>query len=60
MTKQSDTLNREKEQSREDQSDRREDALNALSLLREIGEKLPAVDAAAVVRESRDLAGQVS
>jgi len=60
MNKQSDTLNREKEQGREEQSQRREDALSALRRLRDIGEKLPAVDAAAVVRESRDIAGQVS
>ncbi|HMF57948.1 MAG TPA: hypothetical protein VK619_16515 [Pyrinomonadaceae bacterium] len=37
-----------------------EEVLSALRRLREIGEKLPPVDAAAVIRESRDLAGQGS
>ncbi len=60
MAKKPDTLNHEKEQKQGDRSLRREDALKALRRLREIGEKLPAVDAAAVVRESRDLAGQGS
>ncbi len=43
-----------------DQRLRREVALKALRRLREIGEQLPPVDAAVVVRESRDLAGQGS
>jgi len=60
MTKKSDTLNNEKEQKQENQSLRRKDVLKALHRLRDIGEKLPAVDAAAVVREGRDLAGQAS
>jgi hypothetical protein len=60
MTKKSDTLNREKEQRQTDRSLKHEDALKALRRLREIGEKLPAIDAAAIIRESRDLAGQGS
>jgi hypothetical protein len=60
MAKKSDTLNHEKEQREADQSLRRKAALNALRRLREIGEKLPTVDAAAVIREGRDLAGQGS
>ena len=60
MSKKSDTLNHEKEQGKTDQSPKREDALKALRRLRDIGEKLPTVDAAAVIRESRDLAGQGS
>jgi len=60
MAKKSDTMNHEKEQRQIDQSLRRENALKALRRLRHIGEKLPAVDAAVVIRESRDLAGQGS
>ena len=60
MAKKPDTLNHEKEQRQTDQSPKREDVLKALRCLREIGEKLPAVDAAAVIRESRDLAEQGS
>jgi hypothetical protein len=60
MTKKSDTVNDEKEQRQIAQSLRRENALKALRRLRDIGENLPAVDAAAVIRESRDLAGQGS
>jgi hypothetical protein len=60
MAKKSDTLNREKEQTHIDQGVKRENALKALRRLREIGDKLPTVDAAAVVRESRDLARQDS
>jgi hypothetical protein len=60
MAKKSDTLNNEKAQSQTDQSLKREEALRALRRLRDIGEKLPAVDAAAIVREGRDLAGQGS
>ena len=56
MAKKSDTLNHEKEQSQINQSPRNQDALEALRRLRDIGEKLPAVDAAAVIREGRDLA----
>ena len=60
MAKKSDTLNHEKEQREVAQSLRREAALSALRKLREIGQKLPKVDAAAVIREGRDLAGQGS
>ena len=60
MTKKSDTLNHEKEQRQIDQSLRREEALKALRRLRDIGEKLPTVDAAAVIRDSRVLAEQGS
>ncbi|HYX71523.1 MAG TPA: hypothetical protein VE732_02025 [Nitrososphaera sp.] len=60
MAKESDTLNNEKEQRQVDQSLRREDALKALRRLRDIGEKLPTVDAAAVIREGRVLAEQGS
>jgi hypothetical protein len=60
MAKKSDTLNNEKEHREVAQSLRREAALSALRRLREIGEKLPTVDAAAVIREGRDLAGQGS
>ena len=60
MAKKPDTLNHEKEQKEVAQSLRREAALSALRRLREIGEKLPTVDAAAVIREGRDLAGHGS
>ncbi len=60
MTKKPETLNGEKERRQAEQSLRREDALKALQRLREIGEKLPTVDAAAVVREGRDSAGRGS
>lgn len=60
MSKKSGTLNREKDEGRMEQRQGREDCLRALRRLREIGEKLPAVDAAAVIREGRDLAGQGS
>ncbi len=59
MAKKSDTLNDEKERRQAEQSPRREDALKALRRLRDIGEKLPAVDAAAVVREGREASGRV-
>ena len=57
MTNKADTLNHENEQKRGAQDVRREDALRALHRLRDLGEKLPEVDAAAIVREGRDLAG---
>ena len=57
MTKKSDTLNHEKEQRQVAQSFNREAALKALRRLRDIGEKLPTVDAAAVIREGRDITG---
>ena len=60
MSKKSDTLNHEKEQGQTDQGLKRDDALNALRRLRDIGEKLPAVDAAAIIRESRNLVRQDS
>lgn len=60
MVKKSGALNRERDKGRAEQKREREDYLRALRRLREIGEKLPAVDAAAVVREGRDLAGRVS
>lgn len=60
MAKKSDTLNREQEQSQPDQNPEGEDALRALCRLRNIGEKLPTVDAAKVIRESRELAGHGS
>ena len=56
MAKKSDTLSHEKEQKQSDQRPRREAALKALRRLRDIGETLPAVDAAAIIREGRDLA----
>ena len=58
MTKKADTLNHEKEPRQPEQRLSHEEALKALRRLREIGEKLPVVDAAAFIRESRDLAGQ--
>jgi hypothetical protein len=60
MAKKSDTLNHEKEQRQVAQNLKREAALEALRRMRDIGEKLPEVDAAAVIREGRDLAGQGS
>ncbi len=60
MAKKSDTLSGEKEQKQTGQGLKRQEALNALRRLRDIGEKLPAVDAAAIVRECRDLVGQGS
>lgn len=56
MAEKSDTLKREREQQPEaDQSVRREEAREALRQLRQLGESLPAVDAAAVVRAGRDV-----
>lgn len=60
MAKKSDTLNHERERRKNDHNLRRDEYLKALRRLREIGEKLPTVDAAAVIRESRDLAEQDS
>ncbi len=60
MTKKADTLNREDERRPTAEGWKLEAALKALRRLRDIGEKLPEADAAAVVRESRDLAGQDS
>lgn len=60
MANKADTLNHEKEQKQGARDLKREDALGALHRLRELGEKLPEVDAAAIVREGRDLTGQGS
>jgi len=60
MAKKSDTLNHEREQRQVAQNLKREAALEALRRLRNIGEKLPKVDAAAIIREGRDLAGRGS
>jgi hypothetical protein len=60
MAKKADTLNREDEHGQAAEGLKLEAALKALRRLRDIGEKLPEADAAAVVRESRDLAGQGS
>ncbi len=57
MAKKSDTLNHEREQKQAGRGLKLDNSLKALRRLREIGEKLPAVDAAAVVREGRDMAG---
>ncbi len=59
MAKTPETLKREsKEQNFAELTKRREEALNALRRLRKIGERLPPVDAAAIVREGRNLAEQ--
>lgn len=56
MAEKSEILKREAEpQSTTEQGGRREGFRKALRRLREIGEKLPAVDAVAIVREARDL-----
>jgi hypothetical protein len=60
MNKKADTFEQEKGEKQAARATNREDALKALRSLRDIGEKLPAVDAAALVREGRDLAGQGS
>jgi hypothetical protein len=61
MTEKSDTLSRnDKEQQSEERNVRREEALSALRRLREIGEKLPVIDAATVIRENRNLMEQNS
>lgn len=58
MTKKSDVLNQEKGHREPESGLKREEALKALRRLRDIGEKLPVVDAAAVVRGGRDSAGR--
>ena len=58
MAEKSDTLKHAIQEQNE--SLKREEALKALRRLREIGENLPSVDAAAVVREGRNLAEQGS
>ena len=60
MAKKADTVNREDEHRQAAEGSKIDDALKALRRLRDIGEKLPEADAAAVVRESRDLVGQGS
>ncbi len=56
MAEKSDILKREAEPPPiTDRGVRREEIRQALRRLREIGEKLPAVDAVAIVREGRDL-----
>lgn len=60
MAKKADTLNHEDERGQVTQDLKREDAIKALRRLRDLGETLPEVDAAAIIREGRDLAGQGS
>jgi len=60
MANKADTLHHENERKRGTQDLKREDAFRALQRLRELGESLPKVDAAAIVRESRALGGQGS
>jgi hypothetical protein len=57
MAKKSDALKQEREEKiAADRNLLREEALKALHRLREIGEKLPSVDAVVVIREGRSLA----
>lgn len=58
MAEKSDTLKPDVQEQNE--SLKREEALKALRRLREIGENLPAVDAAVVIREGRNQAEQGS
>lgn len=59
MIEKSDSLKHEQHsQSTGNQTARHERAREALRRLRQIGEDLPAVDAVALVRESRDVAEQ--
>ena len=60
MSKKADTEDHENEHGQAAQDLKREEALQALHRLRNLGEKLAEVDAAAIVRDSRDLAGQGS
>jgi hypothetical protein len=60
MAEKSNTLKHEKEQIPTDESLKREEVLAALHRLRQIGEKLPPVDAAIIIREGRILAEQGS
>jgi hypothetical protein len=60
MNKKTDTLEHDKGQKQVERRTSREDAVEALRRLRSIGEKLPAVDAAALIREGRDLTEQGS
>ncbi len=59
MAEKSEILKHEaKPQPTTEQQVRRAEIHQALRRLREIGEKLPVVDAVAIVREGRDLEGQ--
>jgi hypothetical protein len=58
MAEKSDTLKHDAQEQNERL--KREEALKALRRLRDIGESLPAVDAAVVIREGRNLAEQDS
>lgn len=59
MAEKSEIFKREAEpQPTTDQGARREESQQALGRLRETGEKLPAVDAVAIVRDGRDLSLQ--
>ncbi|HEV2912571.1 MAG TPA: hypothetical protein VGX92_04575 [Pyrinomonadaceae bacterium] len=58
MAEKSDTLKHEAQEQNE--SLKREEALKALRRLRDIGENLPTIDAAVVIREGRNLAEQGS
>jgi hypothetical protein len=58
MAEKSDTLKHDVQERNE--SLKREEALKALRRLRDIGENLPAVDAAVIIREGRNLAEQGS
>ena len=58
MAEKSDTLKHDVQEQNE--SLKREEVLKALRRLRDIGESLPVVDAAVVIREGRNLAEQDS
>ena len=58
MAEKSDTLNHDVHEQNERL--KREEALRALRRLRDIGENLPTIDAAVVIREGRNLAEQGS
>ena len=58
MAEKSDTLKQDVKEQNE--SLKREEAVKALRRLRDIGENLPTIDAAAVIREGRNLAEQGS
>lgn len=58
MAEKSDTLKQDVREQNE--SLKREEALKALRRLRDLGENLPTVDAAVIIREARNLAEQGS
>ena len=58
MAEKSDTLKTDVQEQNEGLN--REEALKALRRLRDIGENLPTIDAAVVIREGRNLAEQGS